>query len=162
MKSLWTASLAAVSGGLIAYVIGSALGLNGWIFTRLQRTWFLPGYEVLFPVLLTLGVIVALVWGQRARWRPLPTVALGMAMGQLAGILSYLLSPFVGRGFSIEDYLKAVSSLDRLIGICGMAVAISSVLLAWLYGGLVTAIGLLGKNWLGRAVGGAAETPKSI
>jgi hypothetical protein len=157
MRSFWTASLAAIGGGLVAYVIGSAVGLNGWVLTRLQRTWFLPGYQVLFPVFLTLCVLTVLVWSQRARWRLLPTVLLGMAMGELAGILSYLLSPFVGRGFSLADYLKAVTPLDRFIGVRGLSVAISSILLAWLYGGLVTAIGLLGRKWLGYTVGGDPE-----
>ncbi|MGD2113451.1 MAG: hypothetical protein PVG07_00250 [Acidobacteriota bacterium] len=148
MGKLWRVSLAAIIAGLITFALGSASGLNSWVSTRIQRTWFLPGYEVLFPVLLFVSAGGILLWSRRAGWKPLPTVVLGMAAGQVSGALSYLLSPLFGRGFTLSACLEAVASFERLMGVCALAVAIPGILLAWLYGGIVTAIGLLGLKWL--------------
>jgi len=148
MRDLWHASIAALGGGLVTFAVGALVGLNSWVSARLQRSWFLPGYEIVFPVLLAFCVLVLLYWSRRAGWSSLMTVILGMTAGEVAGTASYFLHPFIGRGFTVSQYVHAFLAPDRLIAVALVSIVIPAVLLAWLYGGVMTGLSLLGYRWL--------------
>ena len=148
MRALWRAFVAALGGGLVTFVISALLGLNSWVSDRLHRSWFLPGYETLFPVLLVVSVFGLLLWSRRANWSPLTTLILGMITGEVAGVVSYLLHPFIGRGYTLSHYLETFLSPERIAAVGVVSVVIPVVLFAWLYGGLMTGLALLGYHWL--------------
>lgn len=133
-----------VVGGTVTLAIGELVGLNSWLLRRVTWTWNIPGYRIAFPIVLTLGSFAVFWFVRRGRWKSLAAISLGLAVGYLAGVVSYLLAPWIG-GLTIAKYLEAASFGG--LGFLAIALTLPVVLLGWLYGGLVVAMGLLGERF---------------
>jgi len=143
------AAVAAAAGSLVTFLMGNLLGLNSWLNHRIHHTWNLPGYRELFSVLLITGAVGILVWGGRRSWGMLSIVTLGIAVGYIAGVISYVLAPLVVGSLTMSEY-TAAASFGGILGFVGLALLIPAVLLSWLYGGLVLTFSVLAKRLLQR------------
>ena len=142
MGDFGRATVAVAAGSLVTFLMGNLLGLNSWLNHRIHRTWNIPGYGVLFSVLLVTGAVGVLMLSRRRRWNMLSVMALGVAVGYLSGVISYLLAPLIFGSVSLSEY-KAAAAFGSILGFVGLALLIPAVLLSWLYGGLVLTFSVL-------------------
>ena len=159
MRGFGRATIVGAGAVGVTLVAAGLFGLNEWVLDRTQRTWSIPAYEVVFPVLLVVATIGILAWNSRASFSVIQIIILGMCVGYLAGVLSYLVAPVVSGEFTLREHAQAVG-FGGVVGYCGLALSIPVLLLGWLYGGLSTVVALFLNRLLQRLMGDASMASK--
>ena len=127
---------------LLALLIGEIIGLNSFVFRRVTVTMHLPSYSPLFLALLTLGIVGVVLRREEVGWSALTTLLIGLCTGYVASVLSYVLAPVLGGGFSTSMYMNAIT-FGGIAQYAMLAILLPFTLLGWLYGGLSAALACL-------------------